>query len=139
MSVWLQRVDKTWYRFLVTSGVYFLEKCAELSESAAFGQNLRYFTDQNGSKGGPYKNEFWVFSNSEMNITKRSDKGDEKNCVICLVSMFLSWVMVLKLSKSVYFCIFVLTSARDPSVLKQFTYMYLKGRVKRFHLVHSFL
>ena len=32
----------------------------------AFGQKLRYFTDQNGAKVG---NEFWVFSNAGMNIT----------------------------------------------------------------------
>ena len=30
---------------------YFLEKYDELSESVAFGQKLRYFTDQNGPKG----------------------------------------------------------------------------------------
>ena len=38
--------------------IFFLEKCDELSESVAFGQNLRYFTDQNGSKGRPHENEF---------------------------------------------------------------------------------
>ena len=34
--------------------------------------------------------------------TVRSEKVDEKNGVICLVSMFPSWVMVLKLSKKVH-------------------------------------
>ena len=34
-----------------------------------FGQILIYLTDQNGPKEGPLENEFWVFSNSEMNIT----------------------------------------------------------------------
>ena len=29
---------------------YFLEKYYELSKSVAFGQNLRYFTNQNGRK-----------------------------------------------------------------------------------------
>ena len=42
----------------------------ELSESAAFVQKLRYFTDQNGPKGGPHEIEFWVFLNLEMNVTK---------------------------------------------------------------------
>ena len=36
----------------------FLEKCGELSEWVVFGQNLRYFTDQKGPKGGPDENEF---------------------------------------------------------------------------------
>ena len=27
------------------------------------------FTDQNEPKGEPHENEFWVFSNSEMNVT----------------------------------------------------------------------
>ena len=34
-------------------GVYFLEKCDELSESAAFGQKM-YFTDQDGPTGGDH-------------------------------------------------------------------------------------
>ena len=38
--------------------------------------------------------------------------------------------MVLKLSKEVHFCNFVLTSARNLSLLlNQFTYMHLKGLV----------
>ena len=49
--------------------VSFLEKYDELYELVAFGQKLRYFPEQNGPKGGPYENEFWVFSNSEMNVT----------------------------------------------------------------------
>ena len=43
--------------FYYPQGVYFLEKY-ELSESVAFGQKLRYFTDRNGSKGGLHENEF---------------------------------------------------------------------------------
>ena len=34
------------------------EKCDELSESAAFSQKFRYFTDQNGPKCGPHEIEF---------------------------------------------------------------------------------
>ena len=43
--------------FYYPHGVYFLEKCDELFESVAYGQKLRYFTDQNGPKR-PYENEF---------------------------------------------------------------------------------
>ena len=35
--------------------------------------------------------------------TVRSEKVDEKSRVICLVSMFSSWVMVFELSKKVHF------------------------------------
>ena len=33
-------------------GVYTVERYDELSQSVASGQKLRYFTDQNGPKGG---------------------------------------------------------------------------------------
>ena len=36
------------------------------------------FRNQNGSKGGPHENEFWLFSNTKMNITNRVEKVDEK-------------------------------------------------------------
>ena len=62
----------------------------------AFGQKL-YFTDQNGPKEGPHGNKFWVFSNSEMNVGN-SVKSKWKNEVICLIPVFPSWVLVLRLS-----------------------------------------
>ena len=51
-------------------------------------------------KRGPHENDFWVFSNSEMNASNavRAEKVGEKNGVICLASIFPFWVMVLKLS-----------------------------------------
>ena len=42
----------------------------------------------------------------------RAEKVDEKNGVICVVFMFPSWVMILKLLKKVHFFHFVLTSAK---------------------------
>ena len=69
MGIWLRRVEKTEYGFLVTSGIYFLEIYDQLSESVAIGQKMRYFTDQNGRKRRPHENGFSVFSNSEMNVT----------------------------------------------------------------------
>ena len=35
-----------------------------------FCPKLRYFADQNGSKGGQHENEFWLFSNTKLNVTK---------------------------------------------------------------------
>ena len=71
--------------------------------------------------------------------TVRAEKVDGKNGVICLVSMLPSRVMVLKLSKKVHFCNFVLTSARNLSILKQFTYMHLKGLVAHFQKMVLFI
>ena len=51
MGIWFRRVDKTQYGFLVTS-----ECLVSRSESVAFGQKSRYFTDQNRPKGG--QNEY---------------------------------------------------------------------------------
>ena len=62
----------------------------------------------------------------------RSEKVDEKNGAISLVSFFPSWVMVLKLSKKVHFCNFVLSSARNLGLLKQFQYMHLEGQMVLF-------
>ena len=67
---------------------------------------------------GPHKNEFWVFSNSEINVTNRSKKVDEKNGVICLVSMFPFWVMVLKLSKKVHFLQFCADFSKKSKSIK---------------------
>ena len=39
--------------------VYCLEKCDELSESVAFGQKLKYFTDQNEPTWEPHEKEFY--------------------------------------------------------------------------------
>ena len=63
--MWTKHKTDSWQ----PQGVYFLEKYDELSELVAFCEKMKYFTDQNGPKGGPIENEFWVFSNSEMNVT----------------------------------------------------------------------
>ena len=66
--------------------------------------------------------------------TGRTEKVDEKNGVICLVSMFSSRVMVLRLDclKKYVFKNFELTAARNFSLLKQFTYTYMKDLVTHF-------
>ena len=55
--------------------------------------------------------------------TVRSEKVDEKNGVICLVSMFPSWVMVLKLSKKVHFLQFCADLSKKSKSIKA-TYIY---------------
>ena len=63
------------------------------------------FTDQNGLKGGHMKLTFDYFQIQKwMLLTVRAEKVDEKNEVICLVSIFPSWFMVLKLCVVLQFC-----------------------------------
>ena len=69
----------------------------------------------------------------------KPEKVDKKNGVICLVSMFPSRVMVLKLSKKMHFWNFLLTSVRNLSLLKQFTYMHLKSLVTHFQKMVLFI
>ena len=72
--------------------------------------------------------------------TVRSEKVDEKNGVICLVSMFPSWVMVLKLSKKVHFLQFCADlRKKSKSVKAQFTYMHLKSLVTHFQKMVLFI
>ena len=61
-----------------------------------------------------------------------AEKVDEKNQVICLVSMFRSCILVVRLSKKI-------TSVRNLSLFKQFTYMYLEGLVIYFQKVVLFI
>ena len=68
-----------------------------------------------------------------MNVTSnKSVKSRWKDGVICLVPMFPSWVIVLRLHKKCILCNFVLTSARNIILLKKFTYMHPKGLVLHF-------
>ena len=71
--------------------------------------------------------------------TVRAEKADEKIGVICLISMFPSRIMVLKLSKKCFFCNFELTSARNVSLLKQFTYLHLKVLITLFQKIIWFI
>ena len=59
--------------------------------------------------------------------TVRAEKVDEKNGVICLVSMFPSWVMVFKLSKKVHFLQFCADLSKTSKPIKAF-YIYASKR-----------
>ena len=58
----------------------------------------------------------------------RAENVDERS-VICIVLMFhssLKWSLNCQKSAFFAFCNFVFTFAKNPSLLKQFTYMHLK-------------
>ena len=57
--------------------------------------------------------------------TVRKEKVHEKNGTICLAFMLWSWNCL----KKCIVCNFLLTSARNLIVIKQFTYKHLKGLV----------
>ena len=71
--------------------------------------------------------------------TVRALEVDETNELICLVSFFPSWVMVFKFSKTVLFCKFVLTSAKNLNLLKQFIYIHLKHFIMLFQKTVCFI
>ena len=60
------------------------------------------------------------------------EEVEEKDGVICVVFIFPSRVMILKLSKKLHFFNFVLTQEKNLSILKQVTHIHLKGLVTCF-------
>ena len=90
-------------------------------------------------KGRPHENEFWQFSNTKMNITNRAQKADEKKWGHLPNFLFPSWVMVLKLARREHFCKFVLTSARNLNLLKQFISIHLKDLIMLFQKIVFFI
>ena len=70
--------------------------------------------------------------------TVRSEKVDEKNGVINLVFIF-PRLWSLNYLKKYIFCNFLLTSARNLGLLKQFTYMCLEGLVTDFRKMYCLL
>ena len=74
-----------------------------LSESVAFAQKWGILqTTRMDQRGGHMNMNFDYFQIQKWMLqTVRAEKVDVKNVVICLVSMFPSWAMVLKLPKKV--------------------------------------
>ena len=114
MGVLLRRVNKTWYRFWLTSGYLLSGKSIMSCPNQWLLAKIDVF----------YWSEWIKVMNLKMNskhfeIQKwmsqagRAEKSRRKNGVIFVVFMFLSWLMILKLSKKKYFLNFVLTSARN--------------------------
>ena len=59
------------------------------------------------------------FANFFKKKTVRAEKVDEKNGVICLGSMFPSWVMVLNLSKKVLFLEFCVDTSKKSKSIRE--------------------
>ena len=67
-----------------------------------------------------------------MNVRNRASKLDQKMGSFIWFPYFLSKLWALYCPKKCIFCNFVLTSARNISLLKQFTYRYPKDLVTHF-------
>ena len=118
----------------------------EITSKKVSGNHVNFSTSKITSK--KYAEMTWKFveiwSSTYDVISTANRRGFDVVCplggkygVISLVSVFPSRVMVLKLPKKGFcFCNFVLTSA---SILKQFTYIYLKGLVMHFQKMVLFI
>ena len=121
--------SKTWFFTFLNVYVSWIER-GKILISQLSPPKFRYFTDQNGPKGQPHENEFWHFPNTKMNITNRAQKVNEGNGVICLVSFFPSWVMVLILPKIMH----ILQICADLSkISKSIKAIYLHPSEKPHH------
>ena len=79
---------------------YFLEKYDGLSKSVAFSQNWGILQTRIDQRGDHMKMNFDYFQIQKWMLkTVRAEEIDEKNGVICLVSMFPFWFILRKLPK----------------------------------------
>ena len=73
-----------------------------------------YYRPEHGANGGPLKLDFEGLGTQKWNKPMdRAQKVDEKNVLICLVIIFISRVMVIKMSNNDSFLYFMLTTAKD--------------------------
>ena len=133
----------SWYQFLApfwgqnitwvfsNLRVFTFYKSMMVVQIGSVCQKLRNFTDQNGSKGGPHENKFW-WMKIKMNVTNTVEKVDEKmRSFVWFLSFFPELWPLICLEKRIFYN-FPLTSARNPSLLKQLAYF-----IRKFSL-HSF-
>ena len=76
--------------------------------------NCIYYRPEYRANGGPLKLDFEGLGMQRLNKpTDRAQRVDEKNMLICLVTMFTSRVMVIKMSNNGLFLYFLLTTAKS--------------------------
>ena len=136
----LERKSKTrFFTFLYVYVSWIEQDKIKILISQLTPAKFRYFADQNGQRRTQWKWILAIFKYKNKYQTVRAQKVDETNGVIWLISFFLSWVMALKLPKIVHFSIFVLTSARNLNILKQFISIHLKDLIMFFEKIVFFI
>ena len=102
---------------------------------------MRYFTDQNERKRGKrMKMNFECFQTQKWMLqTVRAEKVDKNMESFVCFPCSLPKLWSLNCLKKCIFWNFVLASARNLSLFRQFTYMHLKGLVTQFHKIVLFI
>ena len=134
----LERKSKTW--FLIFPVWMFMNRRRQNSDLTAYTSKILVLCRPELTKEGPHGNGFSNFQIQKWVLqTVRAQKVDGKNGIIFLISIFLSWVMVLKLPKIVHVFKFVLTSARNLNILKEFISIHLKYLIMLFQKMVFFI
>ena len=101
-QIWFSTRKKniTWFFTFLNVYVSWIER-DKILISQLTPPKFKYFADQNGRKEDPVKINFGNFQITSQTV--KAQEVDEKNGVICLISIFVSWVTVLKLPEIVHF------------------------------------
>ena len=116
-QIWFSTRKKniTWFFTFLNVYVSWIER-DKILISQLTPSKLRYFADQNGPKEDPVKINFGNFQ--IVSQTVNAQEVDEKNGVICLISIFVSWVTVLKLPEIVHFLQICADHSKKPKYIK---------------------
>ena len=98
----LERKSKTW--FLIFPVWMFMNRRRQNSDLTAYTSKILVLCRPELTKEGPHGNGFSNFQIQKWVLqTVRAQKVDGKKGIIFLISVFLFWVMLLKLPKIVHF------------------------------------
>ena len=89
-----------------------------MSKSVAFAQNWGILQTRIDQRGGDHIKMNFDYFQTQRWMLQTAEKVDEKNGVICLVSQFPSWVIVLKLSRKVHFSQFCADFGKKSKPIK---------------------
>ena len=126
--------------FWSPQGVYFLEKYDGLSESVAFTQKWSILLTRIDQMIDHTKMNFDYFQIQKWMLQRvQAVKVYEKMGSFVWFPCFIPELWSLNCSKKCLFCNFVLTLARNLSLLKQFTYVHLKVLITLFQKMIWFI
>ena len=97
-----------------------------------------YFAQQNGSQRGPHETEFWLFSNTKINVTNKAQKVDEKIRSFAKFPCFYLGLWSLNCQKKMHFFEFCADSSKE-SKFAEAIFVYLKDRIALFQKIILFI